>query len=188
MFIVSKEAFLSALEAELKGLSKAEKTELLQDYRDHFLFGNEEGKTDEEIIASLGSPQVIAKEINANYHIGIVEDKVNAGNVFRATWAVIGLGFFNLVIVLAPFIALVALVFSGWITSIAFIGSPLLFAIDAAVFSGFRAFEFFASLLLCGIGLFIFAFMKWVTKAVLQGFIRYLSFNVSLVKGGLKNE
>jgi len=44
------------------------------------------------------------------------------------------------------------------------------------------------SLALCGIGLFIAIGMFFATKAVTSGFVRYLKFNMALVKGGLKRE
>ena len=62
---------------------------------------------EEQIAGALGSPSQIAKEILATYHLEKVENTASAGNIMRAAWAVIGLGFFNLVIVLGPFIALV---------------------------------------------------------------------------------
>jgi uncharacterized membrane protein len=41
---------------------------------------------------------------------------------------------------------------------------------------------------LCGIGIFIAIGMFAATNALTKGFIRYLKFNASLVKGGLKND
>ncbi len=69
----------------------------LKDYEEHFTFGLEEGKSEEEIVASLGSPAQIAKELLADYHIEKVTTSATTGNVFRAIWAVIGLGFFQFV-------------------------------------------------------------------------------------------
>jgi len=42
------------------------------------------------------------------------------------------------------------------------------------------------SLAFCGLGYFIMLGMLVVTKLVIKGFVRYLKYNVSLVKGGLK--
>ena len=84
----------------------------------------EEGKSEQEISKSLGNPKQISKELMASYHLGQVEQTTSAGNVMRAVWAVIGLGFFNLVIVLGPFIALIGVVIAGWVSAIAFILAP----------------------------------------------------------------
>ena len=76
-----------------KRLSEKERADILKDYEEHFTFGLEEGKREEEIVASLGSPAQIAKELLADYHIEKVTTSATTGNVFRAIWAVIGLGF-----------------------------------------------------------------------------------------------
>ncbi|MBP0724987.1 DUF1700 domain-containing protein [Bacillus sp. RG28] len=184
---MNKEKFLKQLNLSLKKLSSNERHDILQDYEEHFAIGLEEGKTEEEIASSLGSPTQIAKELLASYHLEKVEATVTTGNIIRAVWAVIGLGFFNLVIVLGPFLALLALLLSGWVMGIGFVLAPLLVLIDAVVnFGTFEFFSLFISLALCGIGLFILIGMLPVTKSVVNGFVRYLKYNASIVKGGLK--
>ncbi|MGE7604445.1 DUF1700 domain-containing protein [Peribacillus sp. NPDC097675] len=183
---MNKEQFLKQLEASLKRLSLEERQDILQDYEEYFAIGIDKGKSEQEISASLGNPRQIAKELLASYHLQQVEQTTSAGNIIRAVWAVIGLGFFNLVIVLGPLIALLGLVFSGWVMSVAFTLAP--FGILINLFIGeFRLFDLFASIGLCGIGIFIAMGMNVATKALFKGFIRYMKFNISLVKGGLKH-
>lgn len=122
---MNKEQFLKQLNASLTRLSLEEREDILQDYEEYFEIGMEEGKSEQEISKSLGNPRQISKELMATYHLGQVEQTTSAGNVMRAVWAVIGLGFFNLVIVLGPFIALIGVVIAGWVSAIAFILAPL---------------------------------------------------------------
>jgi uncharacterized membrane protein len=184
---MNKEKFLRQLESSLKNLSSKERQDILQDYEEHFAIGLEEGKTEQGIVASLGSPAQIAKELLASYHLEKVEATVTTGNIIRAVWAVIGLGFFNLVIVLGPFLALLGIILSGWVIGVGFVLSPLLLLIDVVVnFGTFEFFSLFTSLALCGIGLFILIGMFPATKSVAKGFVRYLKYNASIVKGGLK--
>lgn len=186
---MTKDQFLKSLESALRPLSQVERQDILQDYKEHFLIGLEEGKTEHEIAEALGSPNQIAKELLASYHVEKVDAKATTGNIFRAIWAVIGLGFFNLVIVLGPFIALVSLIFSGWAVGVSFILSPLLIFIDLVLQPGaFEFFYLFMSMLLSGVGLFISIGMFYITKFLIKGFVRYLKYNVSLVKGGLKHD
>lgn len=125
----------------------------------------------------------------ATYHIDQVENNVSTGNILRALWAVIGLGFFNLVIVLGPFIALLGIIVGGWVTSVGFIASPLLVFVNPLIYPGtFELFDLFISMALCGAGFLIGIGMYFVTKVILNGFIRYLKFNINLVKGGLKHD
>ncbi|MDW7616073.1 DUF1700 domain-containing protein [Peribacillus simplex] len=182
---MNKEQFLKQLNESLTGLSLEEQEDILQDYEEYFAIGMEKGKTEQEISTSLGNPKQISKELLASYHLGQVQQSTSAGNVMRAVWAVIGLGFFNVVIVLGPFIALVGVVFAGWASAIAFILAPLGVFFNLAV-GNFQLFELFFALGLSGIGIFIAMGMFFATSALTKGFIRYLKFNASLVKGGLK--
>ncbi|MBS4219850.1 DUF1700 domain-containing protein [Bacillus sp. FJAT-49711] len=186
---MNKYQFMRVLDSSLQKLRENERLEILQDFEEHFTIGLEEGKTEEQIVESLGSPHQIAKEILATHHLEKVQTKASTGNVFRAVWAVIGLGFFNLVIVLGPFIAIAAIIIAGWVTGVSFIVSPLLVLVNVAIFPGtFEYFDLFISMALCGIGLFIAIGMFFATRSITNVFIRYLKFNARLVKGGLKNE
>lgn len=184
---MTKHDFLHELDKYLKGISAAERQDILQDFEEHFELGLESGKTEEQISLTLGSPKQIAKEMLASYHLEKVEATATTGNIFRAVWALIGLGFFNLVIVLGPFLALVGIIFAGWCTGFAFIVSPLLVLIDVLIHPGtFVLFEFFFAITLAGLGLFIVNGMYFATKALRNGFMKYLTFNTRIIKGGLK--
>ncbi len=183
---MTKKQFLMALETALRKLPSDEKQEMLQDFEEHFAIGAEEGKSEAEIINALGSPQQIAKETIATYHLDQAETNATTGNIFRAVWAVIGLGFFNLVIVLGPFIALVGIILSGWIAGISFISSPLLLFINVMIYpASFEILDLFTTLGMCGLGIFIAMGMYMATKGLIKGFMIYLQFNINLVKGGL---
>lgn len=186
---MNKAQFLARLHAFLKRLSTEERQDILQDFEEHFAIGLEEGKTEEQIADSLGSPNQIAKELLASYHLEKVESTTTTGNIFRAVWAVIGLGFFNVVIVLGPFIALAAVIIAGWASGVAFIASPLLVLLNIVIYpASFELFNLFFSVLLSGIGFFIAIGMFYATRTLTNGFIRYLQYNVKLVKGGLKHD
>ena len=185
---MNRKQFLSKLESSLKSLPANERQDILQDFEEHFTIGLQEGKTEEQISTSLGSPHQIAKDMVAAYHLERVETKATFGNILRAVWATIGLGFFNLAIVLGPFIALAGIIFSGWITGIVFLASPFLFLINILLYpETFTLFYLFVSIATCGIGFFVVIGMYFATRTLMQGFIRYLRWNVNLIKGGLKN-
>ena len=185
---MNKKQFITELDTSLKKLSPEERQDILQDFEEHFAIGLGEGKTEEQISISLGSPKQIGKEMLASFHLEKVEATTTTGNLIRAVWAVIGLGFFNLVIVLGPFIALIAILCGGWITGIGFIASPLLILLETVIHPGtFDTFELFLSITLSGLGLFIVIGMYFATHLLTNGFLRYLKFNTKLVKGGLKD-
>lgn len=182
---MNKDQFLKQLDSLLKRLSLDERRDILQDYEEYFAIGIEQGKSEEEIAASLGAPHQIAKELLASYHLEKAEKSMTTGNILRAIWAVIGLGFFNLVIVSGPFFALVGLIMAGWAVGIAFAFSPLQVLFHTVINpESFVLFDIFLSVAQCGLGLFIGIGMFFVTKKAFNLFVRYLKFNVSLVKGG----
>lgn len=186
---MTKERFLQQLDSSLKRLPLEERQDILQDYEEHFTNALADGKSEEEIAAGLGSPGQIAKELLASYHLEKVENSMTTGNIMRAVWAVIGLGFFNLVVVAGPFFALIGVLFAAWAVSAGFIVSPILMLINTAIYpESFTLFDLFFSLMLSGIGLFIAIGMFFASKTVFNLFIRYLKFNASIVKGGLKND
>ncbi|WLV25103.1 DUF1700 domain-containing protein [Aciduricibacillus chroicocephali] len=184
---MTKHEFMKEMERSLNALPSEERNEILQDFEEHFAIGLAEGKREEEIADALGSPDQIAREMNANRHISTANKNASFGNMVRATWAVIGLSFFNIIVVLGPFVAIVGIILSGWITSGAFIIAPLL-AILGILAGGSNLFDFSVSIALCGIGLLLWMLMIRLTRWFTIGFTRYLQFNMSLVKGGMKHE
>lgn len=185
---MNKATYLSTLESYLQRISEAEKKDIMQDFEEHFTIGLMEGKSEEEIAAALGSPQLIAKELLANYHLEQATTKTSTGNMFRAVWATIGLSFFNLIVVLGPFLALASIIFSGWVTGGTLMIAPILAAFKYIIFPpSFELFELFLSIAMSGLGIFILLGMYYATKYAYKGFIHYLAFNAKVVKGGLKN-
>ena len=184
---MNEKQFLEELKSGLHKLPESEREDIIMDFEEHFSIGKEGGKTEEEISKALGSPHQIAKEMKAAYYLEQVDHASSAGNIFRAVWATVGLGFFNLVFVLGPFIALVGIIFSGWITAFAFITALPLVLIQALISPElFIWFDVFTSTALLGIGLFLLIGMLYVTRVFSKGFVRYLHFNTKLVKGGMK--
>lgn len=138
---MNKEQFLKSIATSLNRLSDDEREDILEDFQEHFEIGKAEGKTEEEISKSLGSPNQIAKELLASYYLEKVDGVSTTGNILRAIWA-----------------------------------------------ETFEFFDLFFSITLTGLGLLIVIGMLSVTRFVSNGFVRYLNYNVKLVKGGLKHE
>lgn len=186
---MNKKQFLDQLNSLLKGISLEERKEILKDYEDHFTFGIGAGESEETIATSLGTPRQISKEILTMYHLDKAEDSSTLGNVMRAVWAAFGLGFFNLVVVLGPILAIAFVALAVWVVGVGFTISPLLVLISSLFYtSTFEWFEFLVSVALSGVGILMTIGMYFATQALAKGFVRYLKFNVKLVKGVTKNE
>lgn len=184
---MNKEQFLETLNASLKPLSSSERADILRDFEEHFNVGNAEGKSESEISAGLGSPYKIAKELLVTYHIEQDEYAATEDNPLRLILATVGMGFFNLIIVLGPLMALIGIFFAGWVVGITFIGSPVLVFLGSMIYFGsFEFFDLFVSLALAGFGIFIIMGMYYLTLLFIRLLIRYVKFNINFVKGGAR--
>jgi uncharacterized membrane protein len=104
---MSRNEFLDMLERSLGNMSPADKNDVLYDYKEHFNAGLSEGKTEEEICAALGDPRVIAKQYRVDYIVKQADENRTAGNIIKAVFAALSLGFLNLIFIIPIFAALV---------------------------------------------------------------------------------
>lgn len=184
--MMRKEHFLAELKRAITSLPPEEQNEILLDYEEYFTIGKQDGKTEEEIAISLGSPEQIGKELTAVHHVQSAEG--STGNFFRALWAVVGLGFFNLVIVLGPFIAIALCVAAGWIVAVSFTLAPIGVLLNTVIHPQiFELYNLFFSVGLAGVGLLIGVLMFYATNWLKRAFVQYFKFNVRMVKGGMKH-
>lgn len=185
---MNQEQFLSKLKEAIKTLPPAERNDILNDYEEYFSNGMQDGKSEKEISASLGSPEQLGKELTAGYHVDTAWDSGTTGSFFRAFWAVISLGFFNLLIVAGPLIALASLLLAGWVVAVSFSLSFVGVLINTFIYPEiFEPFNMFFSIGLTGAGLLIGNGMYTITRWVKHWFVKYFKFNVRMVKGGMKH-
>jgi uncharacterized membrane protein len=182
---MNKNQFLTALENGLAKLPVNDRAEILQDYEEYFENGREAGRTETEIVEKLGSVQSLAKELSAGYQIETVKNNATVGNAVRAIFAVGALGFFNLLFVLAPAIAVYGVLFSLWITAALSSVSVVLFLVFSGLgLQAFYLFDFFAALAFSGVGIFLLLATMKLSKWVVQITLKYLAFNLKIIKGG----
>lgn len=123
---MNREEFIGILSYGLNKLPDKEKREILYDYQEHFDFAIEEGKSEDAIAASLGDPHKLAKEYHASYIINKAEETRSTGNIFRAVFATLSLGFFNLIFILGPFLAINGVLLGFFVASIGLLISGVL--------------------------------------------------------------
>jgi len=188
---VNRDEFIGILRNELSGIPKEEIEDILYDYEEHFEIGIHKGKTEEEIAKELGNPKSIAKSYRASIKITEAEKNPNATNLFKAILAAMALGFFNLVVVLAPFIVIVALLFSLYAISVGFIigGVGSFFGTITAPFFPHRVnigMNSIASISfgigLTALGVLIMIGCFYLTKLLYNGTIKYLKWNIDIIK------
>lgn len=96
--------FIQVLIDRFKGIPEEELDDILSDYKEHIAIGLKKGRSEEEIVASLGDPETIAKQIRASYLVKKAEDSNLTGDVMRAVFAFLALSVFNMFIILGPFL------------------------------------------------------------------------------------
>lgn len=189
---MNRNEYLSALSKLLEGIPEQDKNEILYDYSEHFRIGQENGKTEEEIAQALGDVRVIARQFKADCSVRQAETNTSAGNILRAVVAACLLGFFNLVIVLGPFLGVVGALFGFFAASIGisaggfglFIGSILSPVLPMLVnLGGFDpvAAAFFAAGLMC-LGVLFFIGNCYLARLLYKGTVRYLKWNIEFIR------
>ncbi len=195
---MNKEVFLEKLKRDLKNIPEQDIEEILQDYAEHISIGLKNGRDEAEIIKSLGDPADIAKQINADYHIKKAENKTSTINIFRAIYASAGMGVMNLLFMLPLLFGLLLLLFLLYaIPFLLIMGSQIvLIACAASILvpdffaeiSGFVLSPpeliavFFTNLGCVSLGYLILIGAYHITALLYRHVLRYLKFNLSIIK------
>ena len=187
---MNKKEFLGRLSELIKDISEEEKKDILFDYEEHFRIGLEKGRKEEEIAASLGDPKIIAKQSRASCILKEAEKTTSASNIIRAIFAAVGLGFFNLVIVLGPamgllgiFVALFASAFAITISGVAVLFGTLIGPVFAwNVYIPFAAVVSIPlGIGLTALGLLFLIGTFYLTKFFYKLSISYLKMNLQII-------
>ncbi|KGA97190.1 hypothetical protein AJ85_08350 [Alkalihalobacillus alcalophilus ATCC 27647 = CGMCC 1.3604] len=177
-----QDRFMEQLEQELMSVPEKEREEILVDYEEHFYIGREKGRSEEDIIKGLGSPKKVAKEILYNMKVSNANENPSFKNVSRAVLATLGLGFFNLVIVLAPYVLVLTVPFVLLTVGAVLVFSPVLLLIESGFTLTFLK-EIFYMLGLVGVGLLALVGAYYTLRLIYKGTLRYLSFNLKVIRG-----
>ncbi len=133
--------YTQSLREKLEGTIPPEELEdLLSDYAEHFRMGRAEGRSEEDLWRSLGSPDDAAREIRAAHLVRKAESDRSWNNIIHAVFATLGLGLFNMVFVLVPFILLVVMLLVIFIVGISFaVFGPIAFGSSLLMLAGIPA-------------------------------------------------
>ena len=189
---MNKIIFLEKLGKNLKGLPRAEIRDILLDFEEHFNIGMRENRTEEELALSLGDPKNLARQLKAASFIKKAEESTTAANIVRAVFTSVGLSFFNLIFILPLFLFLTAIIATFFAVSVTISAASITgFAssIFYPVISGYLTFSInpaigiFAFLGLAALGILMFIGNIYLSKAIYKIIVRYLKFNLSIIKG-----
>lgn len=189
----TEQEFTRILRSRLEGtLPEEELNDIVSDYAEHFRIGKADGRSEEELFCSLGSPDDVAREIRATHLVKKAEDVKSCKNIFHAMLATLGLGLFNLVFVLIPFILLVVLLLVVFLFGIVFaIAGPAAFIYSVLQILGIPAFAIwqspvagmFFSIGITTSGLLLVIGDYYLARFFYRIGIRYLKWNISVITG-----
>ena len=189
---MNKEKFLEDLKEKLKQLPKEDLDVLMQDFQDHFQIGLDEGRNEEDIIKSLGSPETIAKHVKAYMLIEQAQDNSGIGNFIKALIATFSIGFFNIVFIsgiligfcillFAFFLAAGAIVFAGMLAIFSPFISPF---IDTLSFGGIHPIViFFFGIGLTSFGILFFIADGYIARWFYHITLKYCKMNIKIIVG-----
>jgi uncharacterized membrane protein len=179
-------AFLITLNKLLKKVPEIERAEMLYDYVEHFEVGLANGKTEKEIMAELGDPHVIARDLLATYRVELAEKDQSVSNIFKALFATISLSFFNLAFIIGPVVGIFGVYIALFLVAIILTISPIFLLFSSFFGFTFENFtvNFFGSLALFSLGLLMSIGMIYVGKFFYMSILRYIKFNIRIIKGG----
>ena len=189
----TEQEYIRILRSRLEGtLPEHELNDIVSDYSEHFRIGKADGRTEQDLFSSLGSPDDVAREIRATHLVRKAEGDRSWKNIIHAVLATIGLGLFNLVFVLVPFVVLVVLLFVLFLAGIVCaIFGPVAGIFAVLHMAGLSAFAiwqspaagFFFSLGITSLGLLLVIGDYYLARFFYYIGIRYLKWNIGVITG-----
>jgi uncharacterized membrane protein len=191
---MNRKQYFDSLEKNLKSLKREEMDDILQDFREYFEIGIERGRTEQELMASLGSPKTLARQIRFESYVKQAEETTSAAHIGKAVFTSIGLSFFNLIFILPLFLIALGLLLALFISAVAIsaagvtgtIGSFFMPLISQYV--TFNTFIHPAVMAFAFLGTGAFGVIFFIGDIFFSRFIfgltaRYLRFNLEIIRG-----
>ncbi|RFU47733.1 DUF1700 domain-containing protein [Paraburkholderia sp. DHOC27] len=113
---MKQDVFIETLRRELSSLPKQAVDEIIADYHEYIGDGLAAGRREEDVIAALGDPVKLARELKAQANYRQWQDRRSVGNLIRVIVSISGLGLLN-VLLLVPFMIYLMLLTIGYVVS-----------------------------------------------------------------------
>ena len=113
---MTQDAFIQQLRHELRSLPKQMVDEIVADYREYFGDALAAGRSEAEVVAALGDPVKLARELKAQANFRQWETRRSFGNLMRVVVSIAGLGLLQLFL-LIPFMFYLLMLTIGYAVS-----------------------------------------------------------------------
>lgn len=180
---MSKADFFLQLQERLRGLPPEERQNIIRVYEDLFAQAEASGKNELDIIRSLGFTPLAEIPSVPPAFPGHRPPQRESG--VRKIAAAIALGLFNLIFVLAPFIAAAGLLFSLALIAIVFSSSTLWILLGSGIptSTDMLLLELFTAMTLTGLGVLIGMGVIKLNRKFTALTKRYVAHNLRLIRG-----
>jgi uncharacterized membrane protein len=179
---MNKQQFLNELNRLLIQISEGERKDILSDYEAHIDSAIENGKTEEEAVADLGSPKTIADELGVFVHTDKLRKTTK--NVGPNIFAFLGMLLFNLIFILGPVIGIAGAFIGLYAAAIACLITPVGFIINLFTHDTPILLAFFFILATFSFGYLFLLLTNFLAKWFLKLIQWYWKLNARIVKGG----
>ncbi|MFM0042921.1 DUF1700 domain-containing protein [Paraburkholderia sediminicola] len=113
---MTQDAFIQQLRHELRSLPKQVVDEIVADYREYFGDALAAGRSEADVVAALGDPVKLARELKAQATFRQWETRRSFGNLMRVVASIAGLGLLQLLL-LIPFMFYLLILTIGYAVS-----------------------------------------------------------------------
>jgi uncharacterized membrane protein len=134
---MKQDGFIEALRRELSNLPKPAVDEIVADYREYIGDALAAGRREEDVVAALGDPVKLARELKAQANYRQWQSRRSVGNLFRVMMSIAGLGLLN-VLLLVPFVLYLVVLTIGYVT---FTGLTIAGIVGVVALSGHHLFS-----------------------------------------------
>lgn len=133
---MKQDEFIEVLRRELGSLPRQAVDEMVADYREYIGDALAAGRREEDVIAALGDPVKLARELKAQANYQQWQSRRSVGNLLRVMMSIAGLGLLN-VLLLVPFMLYLVVLTFGYV---AFTGLTIAGIVGVVALSGHHLF------------------------------------------------
>jgi len=190
---MKKEEFLNELKRELNFLNQEDLDEVIADQEEFIRDAMSSGRSEEEVLSSLGTPKSFAESIKLEYQMKKIKDSSSTWDSVKesltATGVLFGLMPLAVLLILGPGLAVLSFLFSWFVTTLAFLLISLLMILSSFLvfIFGLGFTEFFAIVFL-SLGLtFASAASLTLLVTIVRFFVdllvKYINWSFNTLKG-----
>lgn len=189
-----KQVFLNELSYHLRKIRPEERQEILRDQEEYIHEAMQSGRSEEEVVSSLGDPKAFARNLILELKLSEVERTEKSSTqlrlIFGVLFAMLALAPLNLILFLGPFIVVISLLATGWISAVGTLAlavGSLAFFIGKMVFASVGIMTHLSAIFFIlgsiGLGLLCLLAMGLLSQWFFKGTAAYLRWNINFIKG-----